>query len=194
MKYRFSTVSQVALLVAVVLHLLAACTPTDNSSSPGLLKSNSVASTYVELSRRYLERGNTAAAFENAQKAIAADPQSVEGHTLMGLILQSRGDSDNAARHYLKAKELAPYDPFVSNAYGTYLCSNGLYGEADSEFLAASKSPLNQYPWVALTNAGLCYERYGRYGLARTRLQSALALNSDFSQASQAMKRLQGRG
>jgi type IV pilus assembly protein PilF len=194
MRYRFSPASRLALVVAIVAHLIAACTPANNSDSPGLVKTDPAADTYVQLARTYLSRGNTMVAFENAQKAVATDPKSVEGHTIMGLILQSRGDSNNAAKHYVKAKKLAPYDPFVSNAYGTYLCSNGLYGEADREFLTASKSPLNQAPWVALTNAGLCYERNGQYAMARQRLQSALALNSKFSQASEALKRLHGRG
>jgi len=162
--------------------------------SPGLVKKDSAASTYLQLSKGYLERNNMPAAFENAQKAVAVDPKSAEAHTLMGLILQRSGDGNNAAKHYIKAKKLAPYDPFVTNAYGTYLCNNGLYGEADREFLTAAKSPLNRSPWVAYTNAGLCYERNGQYSLARQRIQSALATNSKFPQALSAMKRLRGRG
>lgn len=181
-------------VIAIILsaHLVAACTSTENRT--GLEKPEGATATYTELAKGYLARGNRSAAFENAEKAVKADDNNAEAHTIMGLLLQQAGDNKNAAKHYVRAKKLSPYDPYISNAYGAYLCNNGLYGEADKEFLAAASSPLNTSPWVALTNAGLCFERTGQYALARQRLQSALNLKSDFPQARTAMKRLKGRG
>lgn len=194
MRYRISPISYGVIIAAVVLHLIAACTPTNNGTPSSLAKNDPAVNTYLELSKGYLARNNIKSAFENAQKAVTVGPDNAEAHTLMGLILQRSGDSNNAAKHYVKAKKLSPYDPFVTNAYGTYLCNNGLYGEADREFMTAARSPLNNSPWVAYTNAGLCYERNGQYSLARQRIQSALATNSKFPQALSAMKRLRGRG
>ncbi len=183
-------------VVAVIVFaaLLAGCTSSESRDRNSLVKPEGATGTYTELAKGYLARGNTSAAFENAEKAVKADDSNAEAHTIMGLLLQQAGDSKNAAKHYVRAKKLAPYDPYVSNAYGAYLCSNGLYGEADKEFLAAASSPLNTSPWVALTNAGLCFERSGQYSLARQRIQSALNLKSDFPQARSALKRLKGRG
>jgi type IV pilus assembly protein PilF len=181
---------------AIILsaYLVAACTSTQNRDTAGLEKPEGATATYTELAKGYLARGNTSAAFENAEKAVKADDSNAEAHTIMGLLLQQAGDNKNAAKHYVRAKKLSPYDPYISNAYGAYLCNNGLYGEADKEFLAAASSPLNPSPWVALTNAGLCFERAGQYALASQRLQSALNLKSDFPQARSAMKRIKGRG
>ena len=194
MKMKLAPSSYLVVAVIVSAALLAGCTTSGSRDNNSLVKPEGATGTYTELAKGYLARGNTSAAFENAEKAVKADDSNAEAHTIMGLLLQQAGDNKNAAKHYVRAKKLAPYDPYVSNAYGTYLCNNGLYGEADKEFLAAASSPLNTSPWVALTNAGLCYERTGQYALARQRLQSALNLKSDFPQARNAMKRLKGRG
>ena len=194
MKMKLAPSSYLVVAVIVSAALLAGCTTSESRDKNSLVKPEGATGTYTELAKGYLARGNTSAAFENAEKAVKADDSNAEAHTIMGLLLQQAGDNKNAAKHYVRAKKLAPYDPYVSNAYGTYLCNNGLYGEADKEFLAAASSPLNTSPWVALTNAGLCYERTGQYALARQRLQSALNLKSDFPQARNAMKRLKGRG
>ncbi len=194
MKMKLAPSSYLVVAVIVSAALLAGCTTSGSRDKNSLVKPEGATGTYTELAKGYLARGNTSAAFENAEKAVKADDSNAEAHTIMGLLLQQAGDNKNAAKHYVRAKKLAPYDPYVSNAYGTYLCNNGLYGEADKEFLAAASSPLNTSPWVALTNAGLCYERTGQYALARQRLQSALNLKSDFPQARNAMKRLKGRG
>jgi type IV pilus assembly protein PilF len=194
MKNKPGSFSRGAIALIVSACLVTACTSTENRDSSGLTQPDGPTSTYTELAKGYLSVGNTSAAFENAEKAVKADNSNAEAHTIMGLLLQQTGDEKNAAKHYTRAKKLSPYDPFIANAYGTYLCSNGLYGEADKEFLAAATSPLNTSPWVALTNAGLCYERNGQYAIARQRVQSALNLRSDFPQARSAMKRLRGKG
>ena len=183
-------------VIAIILsaYLLAGCTSTGSRDSASGAKTEEAGETFTELAKGYLAVGNISAAFEYAQKGVEVDNGNAEAHLIMARLLEQSGDTKNAAKHYVRAKKLSPYDPFILNGYGAYLCGNGLYGEADKEFLASASSPLNPVPWVALTNAGLCYERNGQYALARQRVQSALNLKSDFPQARNAMKRLKGRG
>jgi type IV pilus assembly protein PilF len=187
------SLSRGVIAVIVSMHLTA-CSTTANRDSVGSENYQGRNDPFTRLAQNYYAMGNIPAAFENAKKAVEMDNNNAEAHAVMGLLLMETSDNKNAGKHFVRAKKLAPRDPFVLTSYGTYLCGNSLYGEADKEFLAAASSPLNSQPWIALTNAGLCYERYGKYASARERMQGALNLKADFSPARTAMKRLRGKG
>jgi type IV pilus biogenesis/stability protein PilW len=193
MNKKLVPLSRGVMAVIVSAHL-AACSTTANRNSADSDSYQGTKDPFTLLAQNYYAIGNIPAAFENARKAVENDDNNAEAHATMGLLLMETSDNDNAAKHFARAKKLAPRDPFVLTSYGTYLCGNSLYGEADKEFLAAASSPLNRQPWVALTNAGICYERYGKYAAARERMQGALNLKADFPPARAAMKRLRAKG
>ena len=183
-------------LQLLLLLMLAACETTggrDPATNMIRYSSDSPAATYVNLAKAYLEQGDMVAALDNATAAVKADRHHVEAQVVLALIYQRMNDAQLAEKHYAQARKLAPNDPLVANAYGTFLCTQRRYSEADSEFNMAATSVMNPSPWVASTNAGLCQESSGRYALAKTSLRQALQQNPDYTPARNALKRLAKR-
>ncbi|MEA3302604.1 MAG: tetratricopeptide repeat protein [Pseudomonadota bacterium] len=180
----------------LLLLMLAACETTggrDPATNMIRYSSDSPAAAYVNLAKAYLEQGDMVAALDNATAAVKADRHHVEAQVVLALIYQRMNDIQLAEKHYAQARKLAPNDPLVANAYGTFLCTQRRYSEADSEFNKAAASVMNPSPWVASTNAGLCQESSGRYALAKASLRQALQQNPDYAPARSALKRLAKR-
>lgn len=180
-------------LALLLLLFVAACGTTggrDPQSTMIRYGSNSPAENHVRIAKGYLEQGQMVFALEKAQEAVKIDRHHVEAQVVLALIYQRMGDSRQAAKHYSRAKKLAPNDPLVANAYGTFLCTERRYPEADAEFTMAAASAMNPSPWVASTNAGLCLESSGQYTLAATRMRQALQQNPGYLPAKKGMARL----
>lgn len=180
-------------LASLLLLFVAACGTTggrDPQSTMIRYGSNSPAENHVRIAKGYLEQGQMVFALEKAQEAVKIDRHHVEAQVVLALIYQRMGDSRQAAKHYSRAKKLAPNDPLVANAYGTFLCTERRYPEADAEFTMAAASAMNSSPWVASTNAGLCLESSGQYTLAATRMRQALQQNPGYLPAKKGMARL----
>ena len=176
-----------------LLLMLAACQSTggrDPATNMISYSSDSPATTYVSLAKAYLEQGQMVFALEKATEAVRVDRHHVEAQVVLALIYQRMNNTQLAEKHYSRAKKLAPNDPLVANAYGTFLCTERRYTEADSEFKLAASSIMNPSPWVASTNAGLCQESSGQYALAKASMRQALQQNPDYRPAKKGMLRL----
>lgn len=176
-----------------LLIMLAACETTgghDPATNMIRYSSDSPAATYVSLAKAYMEQGDMVSALENATMAVKADRHHVEAQVVLALIYQRMNDSQLAGKHYSTAKKLAPNDPLVANAYGTFLCTQRRYAEADVEFKLAVASVMNPSPWVASTNAGLCQASSGRYALAKSSMRQALQQNPNYQPAKKGLARL----
>lgn len=177
----------------LLLLFVAACETTggrDPASNMIRYASDSPAETHVKIAKGYLEQGQMVFALEKAQEAVRIDHNHIEAQVVLALIYQRMGDFSLAEKHYSRAKKLAPKDPLVANAYGTFLCTERRYAEADSEFNLAAASVLNPSPWVASTNAGLCLESSAQFALAATRMRQALQQNPDYIPAKKGLARL----
>jgi type IV pilus assembly protein PilF len=177
-----------------LLLLLSACATTGGGEPQSNMisySSNSPAANYVNLAKGYLEQGQMVFALEKAKEAVAVDRNHVESQVVLALIYQRMNDNHMAEKHYSRAKKLAPNDPLVTNAYGTFLCAQGRYADADAQFTQAATSIMNPSPWIASVNAGLCLEKSGQYAAAAGRMRQALQLNPDYVPAKRGLARLQ---
>jgi DNA-binding NtrC family response regulator len=62
----------------------------------------------IELTKKYINRRNFAAALETIKKAVAKAPGRPEAHNLLGAILEARGDKLEAQKFYRTALEVDP--------------------------------------------------------------------------------------
>ena len=176
-----------------LLLMLAACQTTggrDPATNMIRYSSDSPAVAYVSLAKAYMEQGKMTFALENATLAVKVDPNHAEAQLVLAWIYQTMNDFQMAEKHYSRAKKLAPNDPYVANTYGTFLCAQQRYAEADAEFKLAATSIMNPSPWLASTNAGLCQESSGRYALAKASMRQALQQNPDYKPAKKGLARL----
>ncbi len=179
------------LLALVVLAMLvAACASGGTrSSTRAATPSNpddpktKAAALYTDLGQKYMAQGKLEIALENLNKALAADPKHTDAHTVIGLLYERIQNNAKAEEHYRRAAQLKPKSGNENNNYGAFLCKLGRYDEAASHFETAVADPFYQTPVVALTNAGTCAIKGGKFDAAERDLRAALERGPDNPEA-----------
>ena len=148
------------------------------------------ADVYVELAAFYLQDGQLGVALAKAQQAVDKDPKNPQAHTVLGMVHQRMGEAAKAEADFQEALRVAPNDFYVQNAYGVFLCSQRRLDEANTQFTAAMRNPLNESPWVAITNAAICSQDLNDRAGAERQFREALQRNPNFAPALLRMARL----
>jgi type IV pilus assembly protein PilF len=137
----------------------------------------------VSLGQGYLEQGKLEIAMDKLQHALELDPKLPSAHTVIALTYERIGDRANAEIHYRRAVQLAPKSGATNNNYGTFLCSQGNYAEADKYFERALTVPFYETPAVAWANRGSCALKAGQLELAEQYLRTAVQKDPNSAQA-----------
>ena len=145
--------------------------------------SNGKADVYVKLAVGYMQQGQLGMAMQKIKKGIEVDPNNGQAHNILALIYQRIGEVDQAEEHFETAAGLEPRNPYIRNAYGSFLCLQQNYDEADEQYNKALENPLYQTPEVALTNAGTCAGKGGDQKKAEAYFRKALQKNPAFPKA-----------
>lgn len=181
--------------VLVSCMLLAACTGNlqsgDATGDLGAIDESSPGDLYVQLAVEYLRQGQTETALHKAKKALDVDSKNARAHNIIALIYQRLGQNDLAEKHFRTAVGLLPKDPYVLNAYASFLCVQRKFPEAEAQYKKALENPLYSTPWVARTNMGVCAKRSGNNGKAESYYNDALRANPSFGPALAALADLQ---
>lgn len=193
------TAASLRLCLVVVLGLAAAgCqqqTVRDGTSSgtTGNLGSPTVgrspADVYIDLSAAYLRENRLTEALLNAKKAVIVDPRSSNAHYVLALVYQRLGEPGPAEESYRKSIALDEQNPNALNAYGSFLCNQKRFEDADGYFRRALANPLYGTPWVASHNAGWCREMAGDREGAERDYRAALRANPRFASSLLGMAR-----
>jgi type IV pilus assembly protein PilF len=137
----------------------------------------------VELGQRYYQRGEYEVALEKLRSALEIDPRSANAHTVMAIVLETIGDTDTAGEHYRQSVRFGGRSGDVLNNYGSWLCRQSRFDEADETFRKALADPFYKTPESALANAGTCALAAGRHELGENYLRQVLDARPDDSQA-----------
>lgn len=117
-------------------------------------------------------RNRLALAEVAARRAVAIDPALAEGHTSLALVVEQKGDLDEAEAHYRRAIALNPRYPTATAWYAGLLSRLGRFQEALDAALAAREleplSPGINGPVIAV------YDALGQWDAAEAALQRAL--------------------
>ncbi len=155
----------------------------DDTGSLGTTAKKGSGDVYVRLAVVYMQQGQLGVALQNIKKGVAADPNNGEAHNVMAIIYNRLGESGLADKHFKQSKRLQPRNPYTLNAYGSFLCGQKRFKEAEEQFKLALKNPLYRTPEVALANAGICARRAKDLDMAEAYLRRALQHNGNFSVA-----------
>lgn len=137
----------------------------------------------VELGQRYFARGEYEIALEKLQSALSIDPTSASAHTVIAILYETINDTSKAADHYRDSVRYGGDKGDVLNNYGSWLCRQHKYDDADVTFRKALADPFYESPESALANAGTCALAAGKVDTAENYLRQALQVRPDDRQA-----------
>lgn len=178
-----------AIVIVSFLLLLSACvssatTVTTKSVGSGhkmAFDPQGAADTRIKLALLYLQKNNMQQAKENIEKALEYQPDDANIYRIFAYYYQRVNEENKAETLYKKSLALDSKNPDTYNNYGTFLCQQARYAEAEKAFLTALKQAT--YTAVANTyeNAGTCSEKAGDADKAIFYYQYALSHNPNKS-------------
>ncbi|MGF1722337.1 type IV pilus biogenesis/stability protein PilW [Vibrio kyushuensis] len=153
---------------AISLLSLAGCiTVTDGGEPPTKASTIEMAETRVALGLGYLEQGNMIKARENFEKALQHAPNYYRSQLSMAHYYESVGEPQAAEKTYKRALRLEPNNGNILNNYGTFLCKQGSFKQADDYFNRAIKQPYYYLISGSYENAALCSLKAGDIAKAK---------------------------
>jgi len=143
----------------------------------------------VDLGFTYFRRGQYNLALSQFEEALKLDAEFMPAHLSRGLTFFALGLHNEALVSFVRVTELAPEDYIGHLNAGIAYRELGMYEEAaESLFRAgAFNAAAAEVPY----HLGVLYERQGLAEAALTSYNKALAINPRFSDAAEAVKRLQ---
>ncbi|CAH8218757.1 type IV pilus biogenesis/stability protein PilW [Vibrio aestuarianus] len=183
----------IRMLTALYPLVLSGCiTVTENhlaQNSDSEIKHNPIdmAESRLALGLGYLDNGNMSKARENLEKAIHYAPDDYRTQLAMAHYHEMVEETDAARHTYHAALKAHPKNGNVLNNYGTFLCKQGQYEQADQFFNQAIIQPDYYLTASSYENAAFCALKSGneekaRYYFTRTlnhdpdRIRAALQL------------------
>ena len=186
MQPNFSKLSLPYLLGLLIATSLTSCAVfTDHSS-----ESADFTRIHLQLGVRYLEMNKLQLAKENLELAIEQEPNNIQVQNSIAFLYEKLNNTQLANSHYHTALNLAPDDWSVQNNYGRFLCEHGKNEQGLELLTKAIATPLNDKPWLALTNAGRCQELMQQTQQAETYFKQALNLNNSYAPALLEMQKI----
>ncbi|MDD2724643.1 MAG: type IV pilus biogenesis/stability protein PilW [Methylovulum sp.] len=181
MWFEIAKLLRLPFILSTVL-VLAACATT--------AEKNEKTDTYLQLGVRYMNMNRLEIAKENLEKALHNDPGNVQVHNALAFLYEKIEKIPEAKAQYETALKLAPEDLGALNNYGRFLCEHDEVGGGMELLNKAIANLLNERPWMALTNAGLCQMKAGQKTRAKAYFKQALMMNANYAPALLEMQKI----
>ncbi len=131
----------------------------------------------IALASNRLQTRDWDGAESEARAALKEDPKSADANTILAVVENQRGRTEQAGAYYQRAAELAPKSGPELNNYGAWLCGNGQTAQSLDWFDRAVADPHYARTASALANAGSCAQQAGQTERAERYLRRALKLD-----------------
>jgi len=136
-----------------------------------------MARTRLALGVSYLERGDTAQARFNLEKARDIDDSLPEVHNALAYYYQVVGEDAEAEQAYRHSLQRDSNNPDTYNNFGAFLCQRGKYQQAEELLLGAVKKPGYLRVADSYENLALCARSQQHFVKYEQYLQQALRHN-----------------
>jgi len=174
-------IRKIPVVLCAVL-VVAACATTEEKKEK--------TDTYLQLGVRYMNMNRLEIAKENLEKALHNDPNNVQVHNALAFLFEKIEKIPEAKAQYETSMKLAPEDLGVLNNYGRFLCEHNDVKQGMELLTKAIANLLNERPWMALTNAGLCQVKEGQKSRAKAYFKQALMMNATYAPALLEMQKI----
>lgn len=148
------------------------------------------ADVYLQLGVRYLSMNRLEVAKENLERVLSMDSNNIQAHNALGFLYEKIEKYPEARAHYQTALKLAPDDLSIQNNFGRFLCERREFEQGTALLNKAIANLLNDRPWLALTNAGLCQLGMGQQQKAKAYFKQALQMNGNYPPALLEMQKI----
>lgn len=182
MQLKLKTMYRIAIFL-VTASLIACAASTEKKAADS-------ADVYLQLGVRYLGMNKLEIAKENLEHALKVDSRNAQAHSALAYLFEKINVYGEARDHYETALNLAPDDLGIQNNFGRFLCDRGEFERGMALLSQAISTPLNDRPWLALTNAGRCQLAMKQQQTAESYFRQALQLNNAYAPALQEMQKI----
>jgi type IV pilus assembly protein PilF len=178
-----------AVLFAVLglLSFSGCISSTSTSTGPATTMSegddDDAARQYYQLGARYYRNGNYELARDRLVRSIDFDPDLAIAHSTLALTYEQLENLRLARVHYEKAVEIAPQNYDVRNAYAVFLCRDGDFDTAKTQFDRLAAEPENDNTEVMLTNAGVCMSQKPDFVQAEKYFRESINRKASYGEA-----------
>jgi len=153
-------------------------------------KDANAADIYLQLGIRYLSMNKLEIAKENLERALKNDSDNAQAHNALAVLYERLNQFPEAKDQYESALKLTPDDLGVQNNFGRFLCDHGEAQKGMELLDQAATNPLNEKPWLALTNAGRCQLTMGQPQKGKAYFKQALQVNESYAPALLEMQKI----
>lgn len=155
------------LVIALTIAGTACVTITEQQQTERIHNPIEIAESRIELGLSYLENGNRIKARQNLQKALQHAPSYYRAQLAMAHYLETVSENQSARQLYQTALKDNPSNGNVLNNYGTFLCKQGEYTQAEQLFLRAIEQPYYYQLSASYENAAFCALKSSNHSKAK---------------------------
>ncbi len=171
---------QKLLLGGLIISMLGACTTEVVMEPEDKERASEI---NAQLGLGYMQRGQYKRALGKLEKAIDYNPDNANAYHYKAELHRRLREYDKAEDNFVKSLDIEPSNANTLNNYGIFLCDQGRYAQAISNFQKIIDDPLYRYKADAHENLGLCSYRQGKLRQAEDAFQSALAINNKMAKS-----------
>ncbi len=144
------------LTAFVAVLLVNGCVSTTTGPTKPAADTGEAANLNYQLGARYYRNGKYELARDRLLYSIELEPKNPIVHSTLALTYEALDNLRLATDSYERAVKIAPNNFDVLNTYAVFLCRQGKYDEAISNFDRAIAVTENDNAEITLTNAGVC--------------------------------------
>jgi putative PEP-CTERM system TPR-repeat lipoprotein len=137
---------------------------------------DSSVTTYARLASLYVAQKRVDEAVAETGAMLAKQPNSVSGHTLMGILAEFQNKRDVSARHFARALEIDPHAAVAANNLAWVYAEQNINLDQALQMAQMAKQHLPDDPEVSDT-LGWIYLKKGFHGQAIEQLQQSVNTN-----------------
>ena len=177
------------LTVSAVCTAISACGLLPDFGGSGM-STHELANLNLQMGVRYLDLGMLEVAKEKLDTAYDLESGNPETLNALAVFYERTKDDAQAADFYQAAIGKDPENYSTKNNYGRFLCERGKYEKGMAMLREALDSPMNQRPWLALSNIGGCLVLQNDPAKGEEYLRRALFANPAYPPALQEMLKI----
>ncbi|MCK9605192.1 MAG: type IV pilus biogenesis/stability protein PilW [Methylomonas sp.] len=177
------------LAIAAACVVIGACGLLPSFGGDGM-NDHEKANLNLQMGVRYLDLGMLEVAKEKLETAYDLESGNPETLNALAVFYERIKDDDQAAEFYQAAIGKDPENYSTKNNYGRFLCERGKYEKGMAMLQEALNSPMNQRPWLALSNIGICLVLQNDPAKGEEYLRRALTGNPGYPPALQEMLKI----